>query len=157
MILLSAAQFLDHGNRLTNRGPYQTSVAGQAARKSDIDRFVTYFGVTPFVTAKIWQCLLHHDFMPDKGTASHLLWALMLLKLYSTEEVLAGIANVTAKTFRKWSQRFVLAISQLKPHVVSCFLYFCYFLFTKKFNLPSCRLFGKTGCARTMVVFAKYL
>jgi hypothetical protein len=52
----------------------------------------------------------------------HLLWALLLLKVYGKEEELASLAGaVDEKTFRKWSHIFVEKISYLQPEVVSPF------------------------------------
>lgn len=81
--------------------------------------FIAYFGETPLVCQFIWSFLFQRNYIPEKGCTHHLLWALMFLKLYSNEHVLAASAGVSEKTFRKWSWRFVKAIAKLKPHLVS--------------------------------------
>ena len=54
----------------------------------------------------------------------HLLWALMFLKIYSTERVSRTIVGSSRnptmeKTMRKWVRLFVRAISFLESEVVS--------------------------------------
>ena len=59
-----------------------------------------------------------HD--PFQGAkAFHLLWALMFLKLYTAECVLASIAAVDEKSYRKWAWAFVDAVADLHTQVVS--------------------------------------
>jgi hypothetical protein len=56
----------------------------------------------------------------DGAKPVHLLWALMLLKLYCAEAVLCTLAGgVHEQTFRKWAWRFVNEISELQYGVVS--------------------------------------
>lgn len=49
----------------------------------------------------------------------HLLWGLMLMKVYATEDVLANIAKATEKTFRKWAWAFIDALADLSYTLVS--------------------------------------
>ena len=58
------------------------------------------FGVSSFFTSKLWDliepiCDLHSKYRPK-----YLLWTLMCLKQYNTENVLAAFVGVTAKTPR---------------------------------------------------------
>ena len=49
----------------------------------------------------------------------HLLWALMFMKLYCSESVLAALAGgVHEQTFRKWSWYFVEEIANLQYKVI---------------------------------------
>lgn len=58
--------------------------------------------------------------MPKGVQPKHLLWGLLFLTTYDTEENLAQrVGNVDEKTFRKWSRLFVDAISYLECEVVS--------------------------------------
>jgi len=67
------------------------------------------FGSSPRVCAAIWNRIQLHrrreglaeDEEFRQFTPSRLLWTLLFLMLYSSEDVLAGIAG-TRKTFRKW-------------------------------------------------------
>jgi hypothetical protein len=93
-------------------------------------QFLSFFGVDELVCALTWQKLEidPEAFKEDRGAEpSHLLWALLFLKLYTTMDVFCrlvgpeGEGAVDPKTFRKWSQRFVEKISCLSPDVVSRF------------------------------------
>jgi hypothetical protein len=67
---------------------------------------------------------LSEDEPDDKiGEPCHLLWALLLLKTYETESVLAGLCGgVNEDTFHKWAWHFIEKISYLEHEVVSsCF------------------------------------
>lgn len=78
--------------------------------------FYSHFGTSPDTCLLLWQkCTFPPDMKP-----CHLLWALLFLKLYATEEVLSNIAGSTRKTFRKWAWIVIEAISKLGPKVVSC-------------------------------------
>ena len=64
--------------------------------------------------------LVEGSMIPFQGAkAFHLLWALMFLKLYAAECVLASIAAVNEKTYRKWAWAFVDALADLHTQVVS--------------------------------------
>ena len=87
----------------------------------DLDelRFKATFGVSTTVCAKVWGLVDPKNTMDNKPSPSHLLMALMFLKLYCSENVHSTIAGVDEKTFRKWAWLFVEAISYLEPEVVS--------------------------------------
>ncbi|KAI2499167.1 hypothetical protein MHU86_15319 [Fragilaria crotonensis] len=61
--------------------------------------FRSHFGVSPTVCFMIWEkcksSFLVHNVLPR-----HLLWALMFLKIYATEDVLSTIAAI------RWENRF---------------------------------------------------
>jgi hypothetical protein len=84
-------------------------------------RFRAMFGTRAEICSLLWDMIEPSDFTMGKGAKScHLLWALMFLKLYATEATLSALAGgVDEKTFRKWSGRFVSAIADLTPEVVS--------------------------------------
>lgn len=44
----------------------------------------------------------------------YLLWGLMFLKVYSTEEVHGRLCNVTRTSFRTWSWESIIALANLK-------------------------------------------
>jgi hypothetical protein len=68
-------------------------------------RFKAHFGVSPFIASCIWNRMLDENTLPTLKARpmmpKHLLWALMFLKLYSTEEVLCRKCGTTEKTFRR--------------------------------------------------------
>ena len=82
-------------------------------------RFKSYFGATPSICAQLWQMLDPRRQISSYAKPVHLLWALMLIRVYATEEVLAGIAGVTEKTFRKWAWAFITATADVSYEVVS--------------------------------------
>lgn len=74
-------------------------------------QFLSFFGVKPKVCELAWQIM--EENIPDGMSTKHLLWGLLLLKVYSTETVLSSFAGVTEKTFRKWSWESIKALSRL--------------------------------------------
>ena len=74
-------------------------------------KFRSFFGTTPLVCFVSWDML--SPVRPRKSAPKHLLWALMLLKNYSTESVNAGLTDVDEKTFRKWSLIFVNLLANM--------------------------------------------
>lgn len=103
--------FLNLGNEIMGR-------QNRVAAKTMNTRFRASFGTSPTVCANLWSKLISHELMPEKGKPIHLLWALMFLKLYCSEPVLAAIAGVHEQTFRKWAWSFVDAISDLQYFVI---------------------------------------
>jgi hypothetical protein len=58
--------------------------------------------------------------MPKCARPKHLLWALLLLKVYGTETLLSSfVGGVTEKTYRKWAWCFIDGIAKLESAVVS--------------------------------------
>jgi hypothetical protein len=87
--------------------------------KINIRRWKSWFGPSPLVCRQLWIalqpfCAIKEDVMPV-----HLLWALVWLKGYAKESVLAGIAATTEKTFRQYVKMIVQAISDLSAEWVS--------------------------------------
>ena len=74
-------------------------------------KFRSFFGTNPLVCFVTWDML--SPVRPRKSAPKHLLWALMLLKNYSTESVNAGLTDVDEKTFRKWSLIFVNLLANM--------------------------------------------
>jgi hypothetical protein len=110
----SPHDFEQLGSELMQRGNPQ-----RQTRTSD-RRFRSTFGTTGAICSLIWNLLQPETTMPQGSSPYHLLWALMLLKLYSTESILCTMAGgVDEKTFRKWAWMFVDEISHLEPSLVS--------------------------------------
>ena len=86
-------------------------------------KFRAYFGATSAICADIWQMINPREEISSFIKPIHLLWGLMLMKVYSTEEVLSGIAGVTEKTFQKWAWKFIKEIADLSYSLVS-YVYF---------------------------------
>ena len=75
-------------------------------------RFKALFGVDTETCAVLWDELL--STMPDDSRPIHLLWCLLFIKVYGTEDVKSVITGAHPKTFRKWVWSFFDAISKLK-------------------------------------------
>ena len=101
-------------------GGRRRSAAGGAVTRTEEDRFRSKFGTSPVICAALWHKLEPETTMLQCARPMHLLWALMLMKIYATEAVLSVIAGgVDESTFRKWSWEFVEAILYLESSVVS--------------------------------------
>lgn len=100
----SSASFHARGCRIIRRSPSPTVTSHR--------RFVSFFGTSPSICEKLWVRLLRTR--PSNANPDHLLWALMLLKLYDSEHVLSSTAGVDEKTFRKWAWFYVSLISKIQ-------------------------------------------
>lgn len=96
--------FLRLGNSLTKQSESGSLLV--ANRK-----FKAFFGITPEVCQICWNNIEGNR--PPGSKLIHLLWALLFLKVYKTEEVHAALTGVDMKTFRKWSWIFIDLISNL--------------------------------------------
>ena len=87
-------------------------------------RFRALFGVSPAVCSKVW--ILIQASTPRSFQPIHLLWGLMLLKIYASEHVNAALSGVDEKIFRKWSWKAIRAIADLRvvrlSHSLSSYL-----------------------------------
>jgi hypothetical protein len=88
------------------------------------ERWTAHFEVEPEVVANVWQRLVadieEEDALEDKFAGpSHLLWALLFLKIYSTEAVLSSMCGVDEDTYRKWAWHLIDKVSYLECEVVS--------------------------------------
>jgi hypothetical protein len=81
--------------------------------------FKSCYGCSVVVVAIIWNILVVENRVPNKGLPKHLFWCLALMKTYCTENVYSAMFDVDPGTFRKWSWKFILAVSRLK--IVSTF------------------------------------
>ena len=87
-----------------------------------LGRWMSLFGTTPEVCVVLWNKIDPRRTMVGVGQApepKHLLWALIFLRIYDTDEVNSRlVGGVDEKTFRKWAHPFVEAISFLEYPVV---------------------------------------
>lgn len=86
--------------------------ANHGSRETELRRFRSLFGVSPSTCAHVWQAMRNE--IPPGGRPIHLLWALLFLKVYSTENVNSLISGADEKTFRKWTWIFVELIADLE-------------------------------------------
>jgi len=68
-------------------------------------------GVSSLVCYSIWEAI--YEKLDDSAKPEHLLWALIFLKTYSSENTHSIIAGCSPVTFRKWSWEFIVHISNL--------------------------------------------
>ena len=93
---------------------------------ANMKHFKAFFGTTPGICEFIWNNAFLALSIENSGLRFyHLLWGLMFLKLYSTEQILcAHVGGVDEKTFRKYVWIVVPSIcTNLKPRVVSYMLF----------------------------------
>ncbi len=84
---------------------------------------VAFFGAPSLVIAKLWELLVKHSGpLPQHAKTIHLLWALHLVKVYSSEHVLSSSVGATEKNYRKWAWFFIQELAYLEPEVVSIYL-----------------------------------
>lgn len=92
----------------------------ERAPRGEERAFRALFGCSWVVAFKLWKLLLSHRLLPNGGSLTHLLWTLMFLKVYPTEDVMKKLTGGTdQKTIRKWVFLFVENISMLEPFLVS--------------------------------------
>lgn len=94
--VLAARPIIDRGNR---RRPAETQSFGHL------------FGTTPTIAATIWMYIRYT--LPPDAMPKHLLWGLLLLKVYATEPVNVALSGVHRETFRHWAWIFIEAMSNL--------------------------------------------
>jgi len=81
-------------------------------------RFAGAFGMDPNRCATIWN-MLETCGMKKKGRhPKHLMWMLMWLRVYATEEILHALSGCHENTVRKWVWIYVEAVASME-HVVS--------------------------------------
>ena len=85
-------------------------------------QFRAFFGCSSLVCSALWQ-KLHAargiNMILEGLSMDHILWGLMLLKLYNLETPNSSFAGVDEKTFRKWSYLAIECIADLHTEVVS--------------------------------------
>ena len=114
MSVVSAQRFYEKGLDYCGRS------LNQQLNEVNKRRFVAHFGTTPGICAYLWKAISFHLNEKDPSPRYfHLLWALLFLKLYETESVLAGIVGgVDEKTLRKWVWFMLEKIDGLKPRII---------------------------------------
>ena len=106
--------FVVHGNLLLRRkGLYDDPIPNR--------EFRAHFGASLNVCFNLWaQC--EDSYFRQNVSPMHHMWGLLFLKLYTTEDVLAVIAGVTRKTFRRWAWLVAETIAKRKNVLVCpCF------------------------------------
>ena len=96
-----ADEFLEFGDSIINRAH-----SGKGSRGISNIRYLRHFGIDQFLTAEVWDTIFVKRSTKISTTLRiqpyHLLWALLFLKIYATESVLATMTGSDEKTFRKY-------------------------------------------------------
>lgn len=92
-------------------------IIGECGEAEFRRKYITHFGIDPVVTSKVWDLI--KPVISHKTKPSHLLWALLLLKTYNSEEILSSLVGRTPKTFRKHAWYIIESISKQAKEVVS--------------------------------------
>ena len=85
--------------------------------------FHSFFGTSSQICSVLWDYIDPYNTIGKKYknvSPKHLLWALMFLKVYGTEDIHSTLAGgVDPKTFRKWCWIFIDYIGNLHVKLVS--------------------------------------
>ena len=82
-------------------------------------RFRSVFGAGSIVVADIWNRIEADGEILKGGEPKHLLWALVLLKVYQSDEVHCALVGwPSVPTYRKWSWYFIERINDLKDDII---------------------------------------
>lgn len=89
-------------------------------KKAEDKTFRGFFGAPISIITDIWNKLALEQNLEDAAKPKHLLWSLVFLKVYSTEEVHCRIVGwPDPKTYRKWSCWYFLEqISGLQAQTI---------------------------------------
>lgn len=122
------------GKELMNRS---RNAIGSTHKGGDEDRrFRSFYGISAETVLDTWGRLGNENLVPPNSRFLHLLWTLILFKLYGVETDLCAHAGgsygaVDPKTFRKWCWPMAEALAELEYSVVSettlliCYSFFC--------------------------------
>lgn len=116
----------------------------KSSQRRNKRRFISIFGTEPCICSIIWEMLTLTKWTAhtNKPKPVHLLWALRLLKSYSTEADLAAeVGGKDEKTFRKWAWFYIEGVANLAEKVVSKIRSYysdIYMLYCKYLNLFYC-------------------
>ena len=106
--------FLDEGLKIMNR-------SGTGSEETQEHRFKSLFGIPFSIVEILWSIIdPFNDNTLNGVEPKHLLWALMFLKLYGTEDNVVSLAGgCDDKTYRKWVWIMIINLSDLEQEVVS--------------------------------------
>lgn len=103
--MLSADVFWNLGLPLMRHNCKNSTIVG-------LRRFRAMFGTSPYLCAIVWNRLSSQ--LPESAVPVHLLWSLIFLKSYNTEEINRVMIGADEKTIRKWIWIIVNAIANLR-------------------------------------------
>jgi len=86
--------------------------------------FKANFGVSLGVVALAWEHTLQMSTEEDFVQPKHMLWTIMFLKQYSSEDVMAGQCDTIPKTFRKHLRLTMNKLNACYQFLVSLLIFF---------------------------------
>jgi hypothetical protein len=89
----------------------------QVCNTKTLRSFGAKFGACPNVCCDFWERLQSRR--PKCVMPKHLLWGILFLKVYGTEDILRNMVGATRKTFHKWSWKIVEIVRDMEAEVVS--------------------------------------
>ena len=115
-------EFVQLGSQLMNRPGTNTETAQFRSR------FVSKFGFSPLVIARLWQILVEEQSpLPKKMKKLYVLWAMMLMKEYPTQRNFSSnVGGVDERTASNWAFKVLEEINCLVAAVVSFECYQCF-------------------------------
>ena len=121
--------------------------------------FCALFGCSPEVAYKLWQNILSFKLLPQGGSITHLLWTLILLKNYPTEDAIRRLTcGADQKTICKWTRQFVTAVAGLEPFLVSLIAFLLLHTCIRNSHiLFACRFIGRIERKGTLEMIVLFL
>lgn len=117
-MIISPNAFLELGSTLVAKG---NALKRHEGKKKLEQKFRGSFGVSSDVASQLWEYLFKFAAINKKKTMpKHMLWALLFMKSYATENILMQIVGCSEKTFRFWVWHVIASISGLYDYIVSC-------------------------------------
>ena len=117
---MAANQNINVGTFIATGRPIITHHGRPLAERTEHGKFKSFFGASAEVCFDLWYRLDPTVNISRYAEPKHLLWALMLVKVYAFENALAKLAGCDEKTFRKWAWLFLEEISEtVMPQVIS--------------------------------------
>ena len=110
--------FLHHGEVMM----YSGVTVKKRSKTTRIEEFRSTFGTDANICSIIWSKIDPINKVSAASRPIHLLWGLLFIKQYNSENVNKIIARVSDRTtFRDWSWKFVVEMARLHGSVVSIF------------------------------------
>ena len=122
MFYASADQFRAWGREIFDARRSARGGGRRRSKETESRRFKAFFGVKAERASEVWSLLIGYKLLPPKSEPEHLLWALLFLKLYATEDVNASLVGHDPDTVRKWTWLMVEALHDLSKKLVSVFI-----------------------------------
>jgi hypothetical protein len=88
-----------------------------SSQRIGLSPFCSHFGTPPHVVAIVWHLIDKSEGAEPK----HLLYTLLFLKLYASEDVIHNMGGTSKNTYRKLTDIVLVEVFGLKQKVISSF------------------------------------